>query len=85
MNSPAHDGLLILIEAIKQGINDGSIRQHIDLVKTAATLWGATTGMIQIISTKGDHLQKDHGVDKNDLMKYAFELIKFSIQNKSHL
>ncbi|MBC8181765.1 TetR/AcrR family transcriptional regulator [candidate division KSB1 bacterium] len=75
-----HDALYILIEAIELGIKDGSIRSDVDPVKAATVLWGHSTGLIQLISTKGEHLQDDHGLDMNELIDYGFEMIEYSLQ-----
>ena len=77
-----HDALVILIQAIEFGIKDGSIRSDIDPVKAATVLWGQSTGLIQLISTKGEHLQDDHGLNLNELIDYGFEMIGHSLQKK---
>ncbi len=77
-----HDALVILIQAIESGIKDGSIRPDVDAVKAATVLWGHSSGLIQLVSTKGEHLQNDHGLDLNDLIEYGFEMIGHSLQIK---
>ena len=80
-DSEGHRALFILIEAIQIGIQDGSIRPDIDPQKTAAILWGETTGMIQLIFMKGDHLQTDHGLNNEELIQYAFDLKHYVLKN----
>ena len=79
-NIPGQDALEILIEALKIGIKDETIRSDIEPVRTAAILWGVTSGIIQLVSTKGDHLQDDHGINKDDLIESVFDFIKRSLQ-----
>ena len=76
------DALNVLIEAIKIGINDGSIRPDIDPAKTAAILWGQTSGLIQLVHLRGDHLHSCHKICKEELLHYSFELIRYSLENR---
>ena len=73
----------IVIKALEIGIKDGTIRQDIDPSTTAVILWGQTSGLIQLISLKGDHLQNEHGFNKDQLISYAFELIRYSLEKVS--
>ena len=75
-----HRALDILIEAVREGIKDGSIRSELDPEKTAITLWGQTTGMIQLLSTKGKHLKNEHEIDINGIVEYSFELMVRSLK-----
>jgi TetR/AcrR family transcriptional regulator len=71
-----HDALDIVIQALRNGIDDGSIRPDIDPVKTAVILWGQTTGLIQLIALKGDHLAEYHHLPMDELLMYSFQLVK---------
>ncbi len=42
-----NDPMIILIDALKIGIEDGTVRRDIDPVKMAIVLWGQTTGVVQ--------------------------------------
>ena len=76
-----HDALIILIQAIETGTKDGSIRPDTNAAKAATVLWGFSTGLIQLISTKGEHLQNDHGLNMDEITDYAFDMIRCSLQN----
>ena len=76
-----HDALTIVIDAIKIGINDGSISKNIDPDKAAVILWGQTTGLMQLIAYKGEHLEMCHNINNKELISYSFELIKKALQN----
>lgn len=72
--------LQILVESINTGIADRSIRPDIDPMKTATILWGLTTGIIQLIATKGEHLKNQHGLRAGELVDDAFALIEKALQ-----
>jgi TetR/AcrR family transcriptional regulator len=66
----------LLINSIKMGIEDGSIRPNIDPVKTALCLWGQTTGILQIASLKEKSvLSKHFSTSAQELIDYNFDLI----------
>jgi TetR/AcrR family transcriptional regulator len=65
----------ILIDAIKHGINDGSIRSDIDPLKTAITLWGQSTGIIQIAAVKNEMIQHNFQLTDTEIIEYSFDLI----------
>lgn len=70
-----HRSLDIVINALNKGIADGSINSEIDPEKTAVILWGQTSGLIQLISLKGEHLRKKHNIDTEGVMNYSFQLV----------
>jgi len=68
--------LELLIESIVIGIKDGSIRSDIEPVKTAISLWGQTTGILQIASLKEKIvLAKHFSISAQEVIDYNFELI----------
>ena len=68
--------LELLIEAIQSGKADGSIRKDIDAHKTAISLWGQTTGIVQIASLKEDIVLQPHfSLSAEDVIEYSFKLI----------
>jgi TetR/AcrR family transcriptional regulator len=74
--------LNILIEAIKTGIKDGSIRPGIDPLKTAISLWGKSTGVIQIMALKKDILKHAMSINTDEIINYAYDLISHALSNK---
>ncbi len=70
----------ILSRAIREGIADGSIRPTIDPVKTAISLWGQTTGIIQVIVLKEDVIKHNHQLSSGEIIDYTFELIYHSLK-----
>jgi TetR/AcrR family transcriptional regulator len=74
--------LEILVEAIKAGIKDQSIRPDVDPLKTALSLWGESTGIFQILALKKDILKHIMSLDEQEIINYAFDLITYSLSNK---
>ena len=72
--------LKIVIEALQAGIADGTIRPEIDPIKTAHILWGQSSGIIQLIISKGEHIKNEHGLCLDDLMLSAFDLVHHSLK-----
>ena len=72
--------LQVVAEAIQIGIQDGSIRADVDPFKTAVILWGQSTGMIQILSHKGDHIQEEHDFDIEELYNLSIEMALRSLR-----
>jgi AcrR family transcriptional regulator len=73
--------LELLVDAIKLGISDGSIRPNIDPVKTAINLWGQSTGIIQIASLKEKIVLLRHfGLTAKEVIDYSFDLIYHAIK-----
>lgn len=68
--------LNFVIQAINAGIQDGTIRPDIDPVKTAIILWGQNSGLIQLISLRGNHLLAGLGITAEDTIHYSFKLYK---------
>jgi AcrR family transcriptional regulator len=77
--------LTICAEAIKCGIEDGTIRPDIDPQKAAIVLWGQTNGILQLILNKGKHMKemlKFFGFKTlEEIIDYSFELVRHSLQN----
>ena len=72
----------ILAGAITEGIEDGSIRSSVDPIKAAISLWGQSTGIIQIISLKADIIKHSHQVSAEEIVDYTFELIYHSLKSE---
>lgn len=74
--------LELLIESIVIGIKDGSIRSNIDPVKTAISLWGQTTGILQIASLKEKIILSQYfSISAQDVIDYNFDLIYHALKS----
>jgi len=70
-----------LIDAIVTGIKDGSIRSDIDPIKTAISLWGQTTGIVQIATLKEEIVLSPHfAMSANEVIDYTFDLIYHALK-----
>jgi AcrR family transcriptional regulator len=69
----------ILVNAINTGINDGSIRPDVDPMKTAISLWGQSTGIIQIIALKENIILNNYSLKASEIVEYTFNLIYHSL------
>jgi TetR/AcrR family transcriptional regulator len=76
------ESLNILIRALKIGFEDGSIRPGLDPVKTALLMWGQTSGVIQLMSLKGEHFQKRYGIDLSTIFDDAFQMARCILEKK---
>jgi hypothetical protein len=63
-------------EAIRTGIEDGSIRADLDPGTTALLLWAQSDGVINLIHGAGKHLSAFHNAEPDDLMERSFELLR---------
>jgi AcrR family transcriptional regulator len=74
--------LEVVIDAIQTGIADGSIRSDIDPLRTAVALWGKSTGIINLVSTKENILTKHYRLKGEQIVAYAFDLIFEAIKKR---
>jgi hypothetical protein len=73
----------IMVSVIEAGMRDGSIRADAGdprLVSTA--LWGFMHGVLQLASTKANHLAHD-GVTTRDLVEHALVMATRSIEART--
>jgi AcrR family transcriptional regulator len=70
----------ICAAAIEVGIEDGTIRPDLDPLKTALTLYGLSTGLLQVVALKGRMIKENHRVNPDDLVETFFELIDRSLR-----
>jgi AcrR family transcriptional regulator len=68
-----NDPMILVIESLKAGIEDGSIRDDIDPVKMALLLWGHTTGVLQNNHLKCEAMSESYGIDCDELLEYHME------------
>lgn len=78
----AEEVMGVVSGAVQAGIDDKSIRPDLDPMKTAYTLWGQSTGIIQIITMQGEHLAEHHHIDSQEFLAYGFEMIHHSLLPK---
>jgi AcrR family transcriptional regulator len=76
------EAILVVVQAIQAGVNDGSIRKDIgDPMLMAVSLWAFTHGLIQLAMAKGQDLVR-LGIGVPELSAYGFDLLLRAAQNK---
>jgi AcrR family transcriptional regulator len=70
----------IFIEAIEEGIQDGSMRKNLDPVKTALLLWGESLGIMQLVTTQKETLEKIANVKPEELIRYFFDFTRIALK-----
>jgi AcrR family transcriptional regulator len=69
-------GVLGLVaEAVRIGMQDGTIRSDLDPMKTAVLLWAQTDGVIRIVARKCGHLREFENMDIQNLIEDFFTFI----------
>lgn len=63
----------VLVDAIRLGVSDGTIRADIDPCKTAFLIWGFSNGVIQIIKNRGEHCSRDFDFNPQELYGIMLE------------
>jgi AcrR family transcriptional regulator len=70
----------MMVAVIETGIRDGSIRADVGDPKLVSTsLWGFTHGVLQLASTKANHLAHD-GIATRDLVEHALLMATRSVE-----
>jgi AcrR family transcriptional regulator len=73
----------VLVEAIRTGLEDGTIRRDLgDPLMTAIALWGFAHGIIQLATTKAEMLGK-FGIEIDPLIQHGFGLMTASLLNRT--
>jgi TetR/AcrR family transcriptional regulator len=72
--------IMLVASAVQSGIDDGTVRAELDPLRTAFILWAQTTGMLQILSLKGEHIEGVHGVSSDDLMERFFRFVELALR-----
>jgi AcrR family transcriptional regulator len=69
-------------EAVKIGIQDGSLRPDLDPMVLSVVLWGHSNGIMKLIETKGDMFKKMMGLNSEDIMAYSYQLMRCYLENR---
>ena len=77
----AEDVKKLVARAVQIGIEDGSIRKNLDPKQMAYLLWAQTTGVIQLISRMGMHMQDHHGIEPELLIPALFDVIHHGLRS----
>lgn len=72
--------LEILKDLLQQGVNEGSILEHINIDNTAVILWSSATGIFNNAVKKENYLRHYHNLDAYQLIEEGFEFMIRSIK-----
>lgn len=70
----------VMHKAIGIGMEDGSIRKDMRPDVLSKVLWAVSTGILQMIDTKGEMLEKYQNIKAEDLFACFFDLLKEGIE-----
>jgi len=73
--------ITLLFATVEKGVEDGSIRNDINITQLAVTLWAQLMGVLQIASTK-ERVFESFNITKEDIIKSHFELVRTGIITK---
>ena len=74
--------MAVIVDALRQGQADGSIRKDIgDPMQVCIMLWAFTHGLIQIATNKPVEIAH-HGVDVPQLMEGSFAMLRYMLAGK---
>src|SRR6056297_605549 len=75
-----HEIQNIIEQLLSQGVQDGSIRQDIDVEKTAVVFIHVSTSFMQRVSTMQETLAKDERYESNELIEHMFTIFLYSLR-----
>ncbi|GKU25062.1 TetR/AcrR family transcriptional regulator [Clostridium folliculivorans] len=69
-----------LICSLKQGIEDGTIDNSVDITNTALVLWSCTLGIFNTLRTKKRYIMEYHQRNAEELLEEAFDMLTKAIR-----
>ena len=69
----------LVATAVRNGIDDGTLRADLDPAKTAVLLWAQSSGVLQAVATAGERIRAVHQIDPQDLVDTFFEFVFHAI------
>lgn len=70
---PPENPLVYVIEAVREGIEDDSIRRELHPVKTSILLWGQMTGVLQIAYKKSEAFEGEYAISADEILACHME------------
>lgn len=71
----------LLEKCLREGIEDGSIKPNIDPSLISKSLWAMASGVVQLISVKGNILAKETGTSPKQMIQGFFDVVEGSIRS----
>ncbi|MCF7915969.1 MAG: TetR/AcrR family transcriptional regulator; helix-turn-helix transcriptional regulator [Spirochaetaceae bacterium] len=75
-----HEIQNIIEQLLTEGVQDGSIRQDLDVEKTAVVFIHVSTSFMQRVSTMQETLAKDDRYESNELIEHMFTIFLYSLR-----
>jgi AcrR family transcriptional regulator len=69
----------LVANAVRNGVEDGTLRADLDPAKTAVLLWAQSSGVLQVLAVGSEKLKKVYGVNPSDLIETFFDFCFFAI------
>ncbi|MBN1251419.1 MAG: TetR/AcrR family transcriptional regulator [Bacteroidales bacterium] len=73
----------IMINSIKEGMQDGSIKDIYNPEALSKSLWAMLTGLLQMINTKAEIFEKVFNLKKEDFYKHFYTIINQGIKKEN--
>lgn len=80
----AHRASCELMDAIKCGMEDGSMRKDLNPEAVSKCLWAMCTGIVQLIHVKGDVIEKRHNILAKEIFKHFFDIVDQGLMMKKY-
>lgn len=71
-----------LTELIRQGMKDGTIRDDLDANQISAAIFETMIGYFQRLSSIGEMIKQEHGVEPMDITKTMLDMILSYVHNR---
>ncbi len=71
--------LKFLTDALREGIEEGSLQKDLDVVKTALVLWSCMLGVFNTVKKKEKYIMNYHNTTSGEFISEAFKLIMRAI------
>jgi AcrR family transcriptional regulator len=65
----------LVARAVRNGVEDGTLRPDLDPTKTAVLLWGQSSGVLQVLAIAGEKIESELGIEPGELLEAQFELV----------
>ena len=69
-----HSLFIMIIELVRKGMNDGSLREDLNVINTATTLWSQLLGLM-IVQEYKTEIYKFFNVDKQQIFETNFDIL----------
>jgi AcrR family transcriptional regulator len=83
-NDLGNEIFTLMGEAVRIGMEDGSIREDLDPKMLSLVLWGHSAGILNLVRTKESLFETQFQVNTRDVIEYSTELIGYYLRNPEY-